>query len=93
MPKTLIHTMRERGSTYGAVTQRAMAFAPGDEIEAPEGEFRHLPPGAYETRPMTAAPAPEPEAKAPQTKTPEKPVAGEKVSPPKPKRKARAKKS
>lgn len=43
------------GFTRGAATGEEYRWEEGDEIEAPEGEFRHLSPGMYETRPSRPA--------------------------------------
>lgn len=45
------YLMQTRGGTEGAESGTYHRFEPGDEIEAPEGEFEHLPDSAYETRP------------------------------------------
>lgn len=47
-----VYVMQTRGGTHGAETNQWRSYEPGDKIEAPKGEFRHLSDGAYETRPM-----------------------------------------
>lgn len=48
------YTFNKRGSTYGAETGAYRRFNEGDTVQAPQGEFRHLAPGTYETRPLKA---------------------------------------
>lgn len=47
------YVMQTRGGTEGAETGKYRQYEPGDQIEAPEGEFDHLSDGAYETRPAS----------------------------------------
>lgn len=57
--------MRTRGATTGAVTGRFRSWRPGDIIEAPDGEFGHLPDRMYTARVVsTDPPRPDPSAGA-----------------------------
>lgn len=54
----MIYRMLTRGGTRGSVTGCNRVWFPGQEIEAPEGEFRHLNPRHYEKRPKVGADGP-----------------------------------
>jgi len=47
------YEMHTRGATCGAVTSRYRSWRPGDIIEAPDGEFGHLPDAMYTARVST----------------------------------------
>lgn len=44
------YVMRTRGTTEGGQTGQKHYYKPGTRIQAPEGEFDHLPPSSYEAR-------------------------------------------
>jgi hypothetical protein len=54
MPDTVKYIMGYRGTHRGDVTGVPHRFREGEEVQAPEGEFRSLPSSFYETRPMEA---------------------------------------
>jgi len=58
----MIYKMLTRGGTRGSVTKRNYAWTPGRVIDAPKGEFYHLPRRHYDVE--TTASVPEREVAA-----------------------------
>lgn len=54
MSELVTYTMNHRGFTDGAVTGRQYRYDAGEAIEAPDGEFRHLPASDYKTSSLDA---------------------------------------
>jgi hypothetical protein len=50
MADSIQHEMHRSGATTGAKTGRLRSYDAGETLVAPEGEFAHLPEGAYTTR-------------------------------------------
>ena len=54
-PETVEFEMARRGGTRGKRSGLAYVWDEGDVVRAPEGEFAHLSPGDYVTRPLRPA--------------------------------------